>query len=54
MLKAGESQTLAFRISEEDLKFFNGQLQRVAEPGAFNVQVGLDSEAVQQKSFELL
>ena len=54
MLKAGESRTLAFRISEEDLKFFNGQLQRVAEPGAFNVQVGLDSEAVQQKSFELL
>lgn len=54
MLKAGESRTLTFRISEDDLKFYNGQLQRVAEPGQFNVQVGLDSEAVQQQSFELL
>lgn len=54
MLKAGESRTLTFSISEEDLKFYNGQLQRVAEPGQFNVQVGLDSEAVQQQSFELL
>lgn len=33
MLKPGESRTLSFRISEEDLKFYNGQLQRVAEPG---------------------
>jgi len=54
MLKPGESRTLAFRISEDDLKFYNGQLQRVAEPGEFNVQVGLDSQAVQQQSFELL
>ncbi len=54
MLKPGESRTLTFRISEEDLKFYNGQLQRVAEPGEFNVQVGLDSQAVQQQSFELL
>ncbi|MMZ69309.1 Periplasmic beta-glucosidase precursor [compost metagenome] len=54
MLKPGESRTLSFRISEEDLKFYNGQLQRVAEPGEFNVQVGLDSESVQQQSFELL
>ncbi len=54
MLKPGESRTLSFRISEEDLKFYNGQLQRVAEPGEFNVQVGLDSQAVQQQSFELL
>ena len=53
-LKAGESRTLTFRISEDDLKFYNGQLQRVAEPGEFNVQVGLDSQAVQQQSFELL
>jgi beta-glucosidase len=54
MLKPGETRTLSFRISEEDLKFYNGQLQRVAEPGEFNVQVGLDSQAVQQQSFELL
>ncbi|WP_409271857.1 beta-glucosidase BglX [Pseudomonas sp. KCJK9111] len=54
MLKPGETRTVTFSIGEEDLKFYNGQLQRVAEPGAFNVQVGLDSEAVQQQGFELL
>lgn len=54
MLKAGEARTVTFDISEEDLKFYNGQLQRVAEPGQFNVQIGLDSQAVQQQSFELL
>ncbi|MFJ1573324.1 beta-glucosidase BglX [Pseudomonas sp. NPDC088322] len=54
LLKAGESRTVSFNISEDDLKFYNSQLQRVAEPGQFNVQVGLDSEAVQQQSFELL
>lgn len=53
MLKAGEARTLTFDISEQDLKFYNGQLQHVAEAGQFNVQVGLDSQAVQQQSFEL-
>ncbi|MHC6224262.1 beta-glucosidase BglX [Pseudomonas sp. X10] len=54
MLKAGESRTLTFRIRENDLKFYNGQLQWAAEPGQFNVQVGLDSQTVQQQHFELL
>ncbi|MEG1343854.1 MAG: beta-glucosidase BglX, partial [Pseudomonas sp.] len=54
MLKAGEERTVNFQISEEDLKFYNTQLQWAAEPGEFNVQVGLDSQAVQQQRFELL
>ncbi|WP_422417808.1 beta-glucosidase BglX [Pseudomonas sp. GZD-222] len=54
MLKAGEERTVSFKISEEDLKFYNTQLQWAAEPGEFNVQVGLDSQAVQQQRFELL
>ncbi|CAG8866681.1 Beta-xylosidase [Pseudomonas fluorescens] len=54
MLKAGETRTVTFRISEDDLKFYNGQLQWAAEPGQFKVQVGLDSQTVQQQSFELL
>ncbi|WP_342624371.1 beta-glucosidase BglX [Pseudomonas alkylphenolica] len=54
MLKAGEERTVRFQISEEDLKFYNTQLQWAAEPGEFNVQVGLDSQAVQQQRFELL
>ena len=54
MLKAGEERTLHFTIQPDDLKFYNAQLQWVAEPGEFNVQVGLDSATVQQQSFELL
>ncbi len=54
MLQPGETRQLTFAIREDDLKFYNGQLQRVAEPGEFNVQVGLDAEAVQQQGFELL
>ncbi|MGR3894601.1 beta-glucosidase BglX [Pseudomonas sp. 1176_21] len=54
MLKAGEERTLHFTVQPDDLKFYNSQLQWVAEPGEFNVQVGLDSETVQQQRFELL
>jgi beta-glucosidase len=53
MLQPGESQVVRFAIDEAKLKFFNAQLQQVAEPGAFNVQIGLDSQAVKQQSFEL-
>lgn len=54
MLKAGEERTLHFTITEEDLKFYNTQLKFAAEPGEFNVQIGLDSQDVQQQTFELL
>jgi hypothetical protein len=36
------------------LKFFNAQLEYVAEPGEFRVQIGLDSQDVKEQSFELL
>lgn len=35
------------------LKFYNAKLEYVAEPGDFNVQVGLDSEAVKTATFTL-
>ncbi|AKK00465.1 beta-glucosidase [Pseudomonas sp. Cab53] len=54
MLKAGEKKVVHFTISEDDLKFFNAQLKYAAEPGKFNVQIGLDSQDVKQQSFELL
>lgn len=53
MLKAGEETVVRFKLDENKLKFFNAQLQHVVEPGAFNVQVGLDSRQVQQAGFEL-
>ena len=54
MLKAGEQKVVQFTLSEDDLKFYNADLKYVAEPGEFEVQIGLDSQNVQQNSFQLL
>ncbi len=54
MLKAGEQKVVQFTLSEDDLKFYNADLKYVAEPGEFDVQIGLDSQNVQQSSFQLL
>ncbi|PTR26184.1 MULTISPECIES: beta-glucosidase BglX [unclassified Pseudomonas] len=54
MIKAGEQKVVHFTITEDDLKFYNSQLKYAAEPGKFNVQIGLDSQDVTQQSFELL
>jgi len=53
-LKAGERKEVTFELSEDDLKFYNTQLQYAAEPGDFDVQIGLDSQDVKQARFELL
>ncbi len=52
-LKPGESRTVHFDIDESLLKFYNAKLQYVAEPGDFNVQIGLDSQNVKQAGFVL-
>jgi len=53
-LKPGETRTLRFVLTEDLLKFFNAKLEYGAEAGQFNVQLGLDSQDVQQASFELV
>ncbi len=53
MLKKGESRTLTFRLTPEDLKFYNNDLQFVAEPGDFQVFVGGNSRDVQTAAFKL-
>ncbi|VVE15717.1 beta-glucosidase [Pandoraea pneumonica] len=52
-LKPGESRTVHFAIDESLLKFYNAKLQYAAEPGDFNVQIGLDSQNVKQATFVL-
>lgn len=52
-LAAGEAREVRFKLDEEDLKFVNAQLKRVAEPGIFQVQIGLDSQRVKLASFTL-
>jgi beta-glucosidase len=53
MLKAGEEQTVRFTLDESTLRFYNPKLEHVAEAGAFDVQIGLNSEAVQTATFDL-
>ena len=53
-LKAGESKTVSFRISVNDLKFYNSDLKFVAEPGDFKVFIGGNSRDVKEASFKLL
>jgi len=53
-LKAGESKTLTFTITREDLAFYNSDLKFIAEPGDFIVFVGTNSEDLLEASFELL
>ncbi|RZK17172.1 MAG: beta-glucosidase BglX [Pedobacter sp.] len=52
-LKAGESKTISFNISENDLKFYNSDLKFVAEPGDFQVFIGTNSRDVKAASFSL-
>jgi len=42
-LKAGESRTVSFTITPEDLKFYNGDLKYDWEPGEFDIMVGTNS-----------
>ncbi|WP_425466680.1 beta-glucosidase BglX [Pigmentiphaga humi] len=52
-LEPGEERIVHFDIVEDDLKFFNARLEHVAEPGAFEVQIGLNSQDVERARFEL-
>lgn len=52
-LKAGESKEVSFMLSEKDLKFYNYDLDFVAEPGGFIVFIGSSSDAVKEARFVL-
>ncbi|WP_179021997.1 beta-glucosidase BglX [Winogradskyella forsetii] len=49
----GETKTITFNITIEDLKFYNSDLDFVAEPGKFHVFMGTDSTTEMMKEFEL-
>jgi len=53
LLKKGETKSVSFTISEDDLKFYNNALKFMAEPGAFQVFVGTDSNAELMQEFQL-
>ena len=51
LLNPGESKQVEFDITVDDLKFYNSDLQFVAEPGEFQVFIGGSSEKVKSASF---
>ncbi|WP_166967207.1 beta-glucosidase BglX [Yeosuana marina] len=53
-IKNGDTKTITFQLSVEDLKFYNSNLDFVAEPGEFEVFVGTNSNATLKDTFELV
>jgi beta-glucosidase len=50
-IKKGETKTVSFTISEEDLKFYNSELDFVSEAGEFEIFVGTDSTTEMKLNF---
>lgn len=53
-LKKGESKTVTFFISTDDLKFYNNNLEFVYEPGDFTVFVGGSSDDTKEAAFSVV
>lgn len=53
-IKKGETKSVTFEISIEDLKFYNSDLKFVAELGDFEVFIGGNSDTQLKEKFELV
>jgi len=53
-LQPGEKKTVVFTLGPDDLAFYNRDMKRVVEPGAFSIMVGNSSKNVQTVSVEAL
>lgn len=49
-LKAGESKTVTFKLTLDDLAFYNLKSERVIEAGDFELQVGSSSNDIKEKT----
>ena len=52
-LNKGESKTVVFTVTPDQLKFYNSKLEYVCEPGDFDIMVGPNSRDVQTLRFSL-
>ena len=52
-LKAGESKTVSFKITPELLRFYDYELNYVAEPGDFDLMIGGNSQIVKTTHLSL-
>jgi beta-glucosidase len=53
-LQPGETQTVEFTLTTDELSFLNEKMQRVVEPGMFEVMVGGSSAEVQTVQLEVV
>jgi beta-glucosidase len=54
LLQPGEIRRITFNISRDELSFYNDKLERVIQPGTFQVMIGSASDDIRlQKSFDL-
>ena len=53
-LKKGESKTVSFTISAEDLKFYNDKMVYGVEPGEFEIAIASSSNFKFKNTFELV
>ncbi len=52
-LKKGETKTVTFTLTDNELGFFNNNGDYLIEPGTFKIFVGTSSDNVQETEFEL-
>lgn len=52
-IKKGQTENVTFKITADDLKYYNSELKYVADPGEFDVMVGPNSADLQVKKFVL-
>jgi beta-glucosidase len=52
-IAAGETKRVTFRLSTDDLSFYNQKMELVTEPGEFQVWVGGNSDAELATKFEI-
>jgi beta-glucosidase len=52
LLQPGESREVSFRITPEDLKFYNADLKYDWEPGKFIIRIGGSSSQLQSASVQ--
>jgi len=54
LLQPGEARRVTFTIKRDELAFYNDKLERVTQPGTFQIMIGSASDDIRlQKSFEL-
>lgn len=53
MIKKGETQTVSFTISADDLAFYHPNLERKAEAGEFDIMIGTSSDNVRTTRISL-